>query len=88
MLNSANPNHLDTDLIFFFLPSQIALFDTCLKPDGKIYLAAKIHYFGVGGGVRLFEQALDQTKAWKYATVKTYEEGVAREILEISRITK
>ena len=66
---------------------QISLFNTCLKPDGKIYLAAKIHYFGVGGGVRLFEQALDQTKAWKYSTVKTYEEGVAREILEICRIT-
>jgi hypothetical protein len=65
---------------------QISLFNICLKPEGKIYLAAKIHYFGVGGGIRLFEQALQRTKSWKFSTVKTFEEGVAREILEISRI--
>jgi len=56
-----------------------------LKPDGKIYLSAKIHYFGVGGGLRVFEQALEKTKAWKFSTVRTFDEGVAREILEISR---
>jgi hypothetical protein len=62
------------------------LFDRCLSPNGKIYLAAKIHYFGVGGGLRIFEQELDKTMAWKYSTVRTFEDGVAREILEISRL--
>jgi len=70
------------DLISF----QISLFDSCLKPEGRIFLAAKIHYFGVGGGIRLFEDALNKTKKWKFSTVRTYEVGVAREIIQISRI--
>ena len=68
------------------LSFQISLFDSCLKPDGKIFLAAKIYYFGVGGGIRLFEDALSKTKKWQFSTVKSFDSGVAREIIRISRI--
>jgi len=37
---------------------QMDIFDSCLNENGIILLAAKIHYFGVGGGLRLFEKSI------------------------------
>ncbi|CAB4069980.1 unnamed protein product [Lepeophtheirus salmonis] len=57
---------------------------TLLKDDGYIFLASKIHYFGVGGGLRQFERTLDSQ--WSYETVKKFDEsGLQREIIKISR---
>jgi hypothetical protein len=36
-----------------------ALISRCLKPDGLCLLATKRFYFGVGGGVRVFEAACE-----------------------------
>ncbi|XP_040575989.1 histidine protein methyltransferase 1 homolog [Lepeophtheirus salmonis] len=62
----------------------ISIFNSLLKDDGYIFLASKIHYFGVGGGLRQFERTLDAQ--WSYETVKKFDEsGLQREIIKISR---
>ena len=67
----------------------IDIFDFCLSPSGVILLAAKVNYFGVGGGLRQFEDSLNsrnnQRPRWSYKTVKVHGDHVKREVLEIKR---
>ena len=67
----------------------IDIFDFSLSLNGKVLLAAKVNYFGVGGGLREFEKALDDANKkslkWTYKSVKVIEENVKREIIEIKR---
>ncbi|XP_065357123.1 histidine protein methyltransferase 1 homolog [Calliphora vicina] len=62
------------------------LFDK-LKPNGVALVAAKIYYFGVGGGLRQFEQLIERDKRFKCKTVWLSNEGVNREIIELIKIT-
>ncbi|XP_031624767.1 histidine protein methyltransferase 1 homolog [Contarinia nasturtii] len=62
----------------------INVIKTKLKPDGACYLAAKLHYFGVGGSLREFEQTLLKTDIFKSETVFTCNDNIAREILKIT----
>ena len=39
------------------------------------YLAAKTHYFGVGGGTRQFEELVNRDGRFIFKVVKTFEEG-------------
>lgn len=55
-----------------------------LKPNGICYLAAKSHYFGVGGSLRQFEAALLEDGAFHSETVFACSENVSREILRIT----
>ncbi|XP_071803471.1 histidine protein methyltransferase 1 homolog [Asterias amurensis] len=55
-----------------------------LRPTGVIYLAAKTHYFGVGGGTRSFEDMVKQRGEFSIEVCKTYTQGVKREILKMS----
>lgn len=55
-----------------------------LSPDGICYLAAKSHYFGVGGSLRQFELALREDGTFVSETVFTCHENVSREILRIT----
>ena len=52
-------------------------------------LAAKVNYFGVGGGLRQFEMALanlsSSASKWSFQTVQVLEDNVKREIVEIKR---
>ena len=52
-------------------------------------VAAKVNYFGVGGGLRQFEQALSgddsNNSRWWYCTIKIFDDNVKREIVEIKR---
>ena len=70
--------------------SLINIFDYCLSLNGTVLLAAKVNYFGVGGGLRQFENALDainkELPKWVYKTVKVQGEHVKREIIEIKRV--
>ncbi|XP_070577866.1 histidine protein methyltransferase 1 homolog [Ptychodera flava] len=52
-----------------------------LKHTGVVYLAAKTHYFGVGGGTRLFEELVNRQGEFTTEVCRTYTEGVQREIL-------
>ncbi|XP_055694963.1 histidine protein methyltransferase 1 homolog [Lutzomyia longipalpis] len=59
----------------------INLFMKKLKKGGKILLAAKTYYFGVGGGLRQFEELLDGKL--KSEVVWKNKDGVMREIIKI-----
>ncbi|XP_078681673.1 histidine protein methyltransferase 1 homolog [Branchiostoma floridae x Branchiostoma belcheri] len=59
------------------------LMKSTLAPHGTIYLAAKTHYFGVGGGTRLFEEFVRKEDVFRSEVCKVYSEGVNREILKI-----
>lgn len=61
-------------------------FDVKLSEDGVVLLAAKIYYFGVGGGLRQFEELLEKDKRFKSEIVWTSSEGLSREILKIKRL--
>uniref|UniRef100_A0A182X7Q1 protein-histidine N-methyltransferase n=1 Tax=Anopheles quadriannulatus TaxID=34691 RepID=A0A182X7Q1_ANOQN len=68
----------------------LQLFDRKLEPSGVVpsllrYLAAKTYYFGVGGGVRLFEQAIDADGRFRHEVVWKCCSGVKREIVRITR---
>lgn len=51
------------------------------KPDGVAYVAAKTHYFGVGGGTRSFEKLVTMDGVFDVSICKVYNDGVKREIL-------
>nr|SVE70021.1 EOG090X0C09 [Eubosmina coregoni] len=53
----------------------INIFNTVLKKTGVIYVAAKQHYFGVGGNTRQFEQLLHKHK-WETSVCFCSEEGL------------
>lgn len=57
-----------------------------LKVDGVALIAAKTYYFGVGGGLRQFEQLIDKDKRFTYKTVWVSTEGVNREIIELKKV--
>jgi predicted nicotinamide N-methyase len=69
--------------------SLIAIFDFCLSAKGRVLLAAKVNYFGVGGGVRQFEKDLvdlnSDASKWSFQTVQVLEDNVKREIVQIKR---
>ncbi|XP_011631531.1 histidine protein methyltransferase 1 homolog isoform X2 [Pogonomyrmex barbatus] len=60
-------------------------FKTRLKADGAVFVAGKAYYFGVGGGMRQFENLVlkdgnfDVTLVWKNRN------GINREILKLTR---
>lgn len=67
--------------------NQQKLLDTFaekLDKTGTVFLGAKIHYFGVGGGIRQFEDLLKKDNRFKSEVVWTSSEGVQREILKIN----
>nr|SVE93223.1 EOG090X0C09 [Moina brachiata] len=54
----------------------LSIFDKVTKPSGVIYVAAKQHYFGVGGNLRQFEKLLMESKKWRAESVFVTEEGI------------
>ncbi|XP_062437617.1 histidine protein methyltransferase 1 homolog [Rhea pennata] len=64
-----------------------ALHDTLsqlLDKNGRVYLASKAYYFGVGGGVYLFEKFIEERNVFRINTVKTIDEGLKRFIIEMA----
>ncbi|NXF88021.1 MET18 methyltransferase, partial [Eubucco bourcierii] len=64
-----------------------ALHDTLsqlLDTNGRVYLASKVHYFGVGGGIHLFEKFVEQRNVFRTSIVKTIDKGLQRCILEMA----
>lgn len=52
-----------------------------LAPDGLVYLATKSHYFGVGGGLHLFETFVEQKGIFSLDSVWDGEEGLQRHVV-------
>ncbi|XP_069718810.1 histidine protein methyltransferase 1 homolog [Phaenicophaeus curvirostris] len=64
-----------------------ALHDTLaelLDKNGRVYLASKAHYFGVGGGIYLFEKFIEERKVFRSSIVKTIDQGLQRCIMEMA----
>ncbi|GFT75265.1 histidine protein methyltransferase 1 homolog [Nephila pilipes] len=59
------------------------LMKEALKPGGVIYLASKVHYFGVGGGIADFEKLLKEDNTFDFSTIFKVTEGVERRILKL-----
>ncbi|XP_057283359.1 histidine protein methyltransferase 1 homolog [Pezoporus wallicus] len=55
-----------------------------LDKNGRVYLASKEHYFGVGGGIPLFEKFIEDRNVFKTSTVKTIDRGLQRCIIEMA----
>lgn len=60
----------------------ISIFNKFTKRNGEVLVGAKTFYFGVGGGVRQFENLVKKS-GLKVETVREIDEGVKREILKI-----
>uniref|UniRef100_A0A3Q0T2Z4 protein-histidine N-methyltransferase n=1 Tax=Amphilophus citrinellus TaxID=61819 RepID=A0A3Q0T2Z4_AMPCI len=52
-----------------------------LAPDGLVYLATKSHYFGVGGGLHLFEAFVEQRHVFSLDRLWDGEEGLQRHVV-------
>lgn len=63
--------------------SLITILKKAVKHNGTVLVAAKTCYFGVGGGTRLFEDALAQDGFFTSRVVSFTDDGVEREILEL-----
>ena len=62
----------------------VSIFQKFLKDDGHVLVAGKTQYFGVGGGMRQFETLVRQSDL-ECSAVKTFDAGVKREILKITK---
>lgn len=60
------------------------IFKNHLKNDGIGYVAAKAHYFGVGGGVRQFESLVVKDGVMKCESVWKSTGGLGREIIKLT----
>ncbi|XP_032878934.1 histidine protein methyltransferase 1 homolog [Amblyraja radiata] len=49
-----------------------------LSDQGTIYLATKAHYFGVGGGIHLFQKFVEEKQIFDIRTVKVIDDGLQR----------
>ncbi|NXK10393.1 MET18 methyltransferase, partial [Herpetotheres cachinnans] len=64
-----------------------ALHDTLaqlLDKNGRVYLGSKAHYFGVGGGIPLFETFIEERNVFRTSIVKTIDKGLQRCIMEMA----
>ncbi|XP_068597573.1 histidine protein methyltransferase 1 homolog [Brachionichthys hirsutus] len=52
-----------------------------LAPDGLVYLATKSHYFGVGGGLYLFETFVEQRGVFSLDHLWDGQEGLQRHVV-------
>ncbi|CAB3236775.1 unnamed protein product [Arctia plantaginis] len=62
----------------------ISLFIQRLKKDGAVYVAAKTYYFGIGGGIREFELAIESNGKLKSCVCWKSTGGIQREIIKIT----
>ncbi|CAB1312408.1 unnamed protein product [Coregonus sp. 'balchen'] len=61
-----------------------ALHDTLhrlLAPGGVVYLATKAHYFGVGGGLHLFEQFMEDKGVFDMEKLWDVDQGLQRHVV-------
>ncbi|KAK7148438.1 hypothetical protein R3I93_012692 [Phoxinus phoxinus] len=55
-----------------------------LAEDGIVYLATKSHYFGVGGGLHLFEKFVEENKVFQTKYLKDVEQGLKRHVVSLT----
>lgn len=88
LVKKENP-HPKYDIIFTsetiyntaYYPTLHETLHKLLAPDGLVYLATKSHYFGVGGGLHLFETFVEQRGIFSLDHVWDGEEGLQRHVV-------
>jgi len=89
-INPGQVNEMMYDVILtsetiYAVESHVKLYNVIKRhlkePDGIAYVAAKTHYFGVGGGTRSFEKLVKMDGVFDVSVCKVYTAGVQREIL-------
>ncbi|XP_067276938.1 histidine protein methyltransferase 1 homolog [Pseudorasbora parva] len=66
-----------------YYSSLHSVFSDLLAEDGIVYLATKSHYFGVGGGLHLFEKFVEQNKVFQIKYLKDVEQGLKRHVVSL-----
>uniref|UniRef100_A0A8C3JNR2 protein-histidine N-methyltransferase n=1 Tax=Calidris pygmaea TaxID=425635 RepID=A0A8C3JNR2_9CHAR len=92
LLSSSNKPFSKYDIILtsetIYNPDYYAaLHDTLaqlLDKNGRVYLASKAHYFGVGGGIYLFEKFVEERNIFRTSIVKIIDKGLQRCIMEMA----
>lgn len=64
-----------------YYPALHETLENLLAPDGLVYLATKSHYFGVGGGLHLFETFVEQKGIFSLNPLWDGEEGLQRHVV-------
>ncbi|KAM6922533.1 histidine protein methyltransferase 1 homolog [Lycodopsis pacificus] len=64
-----------------YYPALHEILHRLLAPDGLVYLATKSHYFGVGGGLHLFETFVEQRGVFSLDHLWDSEEGLQRHVV-------
>lgn len=67
-----------------YYSSLHSVFCGLLAEDGIVYLATKSHYFGVGGGLLLFEKFVEQNKVFQTKYLKDVEQGLKRHVVSLT----
>lgn len=89
-INPGQVNEMMYDVILtsetiYAVESHVKLYNVIKRhlkePNGIAYVAAKTHYFGVGGGTRSFEKLVKMDGVFEVSVCKVYTAGVQREIL-------
>ncbi|XP_051714364.1 histidine protein methyltransferase 1 homolog [Oryctolagus cuniculus] len=55
-----------------------------LGKNGRVLLASKAHYFGVGGGVHLFQKFVEERDVFETRTLEIIDEGLKRFLIELT----
>ncbi|XP_030628272.1 histidine protein methyltransferase 1 homolog [Chanos chanos] len=66
-----------------YYPSLHNVFQKLLADDGIVYLASKSHYFGVGGGLHLFQTFVEQKDVFQMKCLKDIEQGLKRHVVSL-----
>ncbi|KAG7270069.1 hypothetical protein CRUP_012070 [Coryphaenoides rupestris] len=66
-----------------YYPALHRTLQELLAPGGLVYLATKAHYFGVGGGLHLFEQFVEQRGVFSVQRLWDVEEGLKRHVVAL-----
>ncbi|KAL1769688.1 histidine protein methyltransferase 1-like [Sigmodon hispidus] len=55
-----------------------------LSRNGRVLLASKAHYFGVGGGIHLFQKFIEERDVFETKTLEIIDEGLKRFLIEMT----
>ncbi|XP_048213740.1 histidine protein methyltransferase 1 homolog [Perognathus longimembris pacificus] len=55
-----------------------------LGENGRVLLASKAHYFGVGGGVHLFQKFVEERDVFEFRILEVIDEGLKRYLIEMT----
>ncbi|KAM9686916.1 histidine protein methyltransferase 1 homolog isoform 1-T2 [Trichechus inunguis] len=55
-----------------------------LDKNGQVLLASKAHYFGVGGGVHLFQKYIEERNIFETRILEIIDEGLKRVLIELT----